>query len=105
VLQGRVAFKGERLERVSRNGNTVHLEGSGTLDGQPGYRFTIDARDGQHGGACETDRLTVRIEHSDPPGAGIRPAVLNYGVASSRLEPARASREGILPPGALRLVE
>jgi hypothetical protein len=25
ALQGRVAFKGVRLERVSRNGNTVHL--------------------------------------------------------------------------------
>jgi probable HAF family extracellular repeat protein len=109
VLQGRVAFKGERLERVSRNGNTVRLEGSGKLDGQPGYRFSIEARDGQHGGALETDRLTVRIEHADPaggaPAASTRPAVLNYGVADSKSEAERASREGILPPAALRLVE
>jgi probable HAF family extracellular repeat protein len=105
VLQGRVAFKGERLERVSRNGNTVHLEGSGTLDGQPGYRFSIDATDGQHGGALATDRLTVRIEDIDPAGASVRPPVLSYGVANSKLEAVRASREGMLPPTALRLVE
>lgn len=109
VMQGRVAFKGEQLERVSRNGNTVRLEGSGKLDGKPGYRFSIEARDGQHGGALETDRLTVRIEHVDPAGAalagGTRPAVLNYGVADSKSEAERASREGILPPAALRLVE
>jgi probable HAF family extracellular repeat protein len=105
VLQGRVAFKGERLERVSRNGNTVHLEGSGTLDGQPGYRFRIDATDGQHGGALETDRLTVRIEDINPAGASVRPPVLSYGVANSKLEAVRASREGILPPTALRLVD
>jgi hypothetical protein len=109
MLQGRVAFTGERLERTSRNGNTVHLEGSGKLDGQPGYRFSIEATDGQHGGALEPDRLTVRIEHADPagsaPAASTRPAVLNYGVADSKSEAARASREGILPPTELRLVE
>ncbi len=105
VLQGRVVFKGERLERVSRDGNTVHLEGSGTLDGKPGYRFSIDARDGQHGGAFEPDRLTVRIGHIDPAGAGVTPHALSDGVANGKLESARASLEGILPPTALRLVE
>jgi|GEM_PF-1105598 len=109
VMQGRVAFKGERLERVSRNGNTVRLEGSGKLDGQPGFRFSIEARDGQHGGALETDRLTVRIEHGDTaggaPAGSTRPAVLSYGVADRKSEAERASREGILPPAALRLVE
>jgi uncharacterized membrane protein len=109
VLQGRVAFKGERLERVSRDGNTVHLEGSGKLNGQPGYRFSIEARDGQHGGGLETDRLAVRIEHADPAGgasaASTRPAVLDYGAAANMSETARTSREGILPPTALRLVD
>lgn len=109
VLQGRVAFKGEQLERISRNGNTITLEGSGKLNGQPGYRFRVEARDGQRGGALEADRLTVRIESADPggsaPAARIRPAVLNYGVADSKSEAERAAREGILPPTALRLVE
>ncbi|HEY0061082.1 MAG TPA: PKD domain-containing protein, partial [Telluria sp.] len=68
MLQGRVAFKGEQLDRVSRNGNTVSLEGSGKLNGEPGYRFRIEARDGQHGGALDSDRMTVRIEHADPAG-------------------------------------
>ena len=104
-LQGRVAFTGERLERVSRNGNTVHLEGTGTLDGRPGYRFSIDATDGQHGGAPGTDRLAVRIEDTKPASAGVRLPVLNYGVANSKLQAVRASREGVLPPTALRLVE
>lgn len=109
VLQGRIAFTGERLERVSRNGNTVHLEGSGRLAGQPGYRFSIDARDGQHGGALDTDRLTVRIEHADSaggmPAAGTRPAVLNYGLADNKSGAASTLPEGALPPAALRLVE
>ncbi|UUZ48098.1 hypothetical protein LP420_34990 [Massilia sp. B-10] len=39
VLQGRVAFKGEQLDHVSRNGNTISLEGRGKLDGKPGWRF------------------------------------------------------------------
>jgi uncharacterized membrane protein len=109
VMQGRIAFKGERLERVSRNGNTVRLEGSGKLGGQPGYRFSIEARDGQHRGALETDRMTVRIEQVDSAGAArtgsTLPAVLNYGVADGKSEAERAAREGILPPAALRLVE
>jgi hypothetical protein len=105
VLQGRGAFKGERLERVSRDGNTVHLEGSGTLDGKPGYRFSIDARDGQHGGALEPDRLTVRIGHIDPVGAGAPSPMLNDGVANDKLEAAQPAPEGMLPPTALRLVE
>lgn len=109
VMQGRIAFKGERLDRVSRNGNTVRLEGSGRLDGQPGYRFSIDARDGQHRGALETDRLTVRIEHADrADGAradSTRPALLNYGVADGKLKAGQARREGILAPAALRMVD
>lgn len=105
VMQGRVAFKGERLERVSRNGNTVRLEGRGKLDGQPGYRFIIEARDGQHRGALERDRLTVRIEHVEAAAGSARPPVLSYGVAERESEAERAAHEGILPPAALRLIE
>jgi len=109
VLQGTVAFKGEQLERVSRNGNTVSLEGSGSLNGQPGYRFRIEARDGQQAGANESDRLTVRIERAGPGGsafaADIGPAVLYYGAAANKAEAGLATREGFLPPMALRLVE
>ncbi|HEU4777105.1 MAG TPA: PKD domain-containing protein [Telluria sp.] len=109
VLQGRLAFKGEQLERVSRKGNTVSLEGTGKLNGKPGYRFRIDARDGQHGGAMEADRLTVRIEHADPGAsastARIGQAVLSYGLADSKSAAGQAAREGILPPTALRLVQ
>lgn len=109
VMQGRVGFKGERLERVSRSGNTVHLEGTGKLGGQPGYRFSIDATDGQHGGALEADRLTVRIEHADAAGtartSSPRPPVLSYGVADTRSDAQGAAREGILPPTALRLMD
>lgn len=111
TLQGRIAFKGERLERVSRNGNTVTLEGTGKLGGKPGYRFHIEARDGQHGGARETDRMTVRIEHAEPmlrwsaSASGTQPAVFSYGVADTQQKAVQASREGILAPATLRLVE
>lgn len=109
VLQGKVAFKGEQLDHVSRNGNTISLEGRGKLDGQPGWRFRIEARDGQHGGALEADRLTVRLERADPgataSAARMGPAVLEYGVAEGKSDAGRAAREGILPPTALRLVD
>lgn len=109
TLQGRIAFKGERLERVSRNGNTVTLEGTGKLGGEPGYRFHIEARDGQHGGAREADRMTVRIAHAEPlrsaTASSTQPAVFSYGVADTQQKAAQASREGILAPAALRLFE
>jgi uncharacterized membrane protein len=108
-LQGRLAFKGERLDHVTRNGNTVLLEGSGKLDGQSGYRFIVEARAGQQGGALETDRLTVRIEPIDPSGGASaergRPPVLSYGVAETGTNAAPAAHEGILSPGTLRLFE
>jgi uncharacterized membrane protein len=104
-LQGRLAFKGERLERVSRIGNTVHLEGTGQLDGQPGYRFSIDATDGQHVGASAPDRLTVRIDQPEPatgaPGKRGGPVLLNYAGADRK---SHAAPEGKLPPAALRLI-
>jgi hypothetical protein len=109
LMQGRVGFQGERLDRVSRDGNTVHLEGTGKLGGQPGYRFSIDATDGQHGGALDTDRMAVRIERADGSGAarsgGTGPALLSYGVANNKANGRQASREGILPPTALRLID
>lgn len=108
VLQGRVAFEGDKLELVSRNGNTVRLEGSGKLGGESGYRFIVEARDGQHAGATDADRLTVRIEHAAAGAAlagSARPAVLSYGIADGKQEAAWTSREGLLPPAALRLVE
>jgi len=103
VLTGSVAFKGEQLERVSRNGNTISLEGTGKLRGQPGYRFRIEARDGQHGGTLAADRLAVRIEHA--AARGKEPAVLSYGVADGSGDAGMRSREGILPPTALRLTD
>ena len=109
LMQGGVGFQGERLERVSRNGNTVHLEGTGKLGGQPGYRFSIDATDGQHGGALDKDRMSIRIDHADASGAArsvsTRPAVFSYGVASNKADARQASHQGSLPPTALRLID
>ncbi|WP_296946410.1 PKD domain-containing protein [uncultured Massilia sp.] len=107
ALQGRLWFKGDRLERIVRNGNTVRLEGTGKLDGQAGYRFTIDATDGNRDGRVDPDRLAIRIVRPAPAGAAQAAAtqqvVLDYGAVTSKSRALRG--EGVLPASAIRLVE
>jgi uncharacterized membrane protein len=109
ALAGRLSFKGDKLERVNRSGNTVRLEGSGKLGGKTGYRFVLDATDGNHGGATGPDRLALRILRTDP-ATGRAQVVLDYGTVSTKSQGqaqalAAGAREGILPNTALRLVE
>ncbi len=107
ALHGRVQFRGDRLERIVRTGNTVRLEGTGKLDGQAGYRFAIDATDGNRDGRVDPDRLAIRIRRSASAGAalaaGAQQVVLDYGAPTSK---SRASQgEGGLPAAAIHLVE
>jgi len=110
TLNGRVTFKGDKLERIVRNGNTVRLEGTGKVDGQTGYRFTIDATDGNRDGKVDPDRLAIRILRTaaatgtaaTAQAASAQKVVLDYGMPTK----SQAARgEGVLPNTALRLVE
>jgi uncharacterized membrane protein len=62
-LGGPFAFRSDRLEPPARNGSQVHLDGTGRLNGRPGYRFAIDAVVGDH--------MRVRIAHTGTAGEEI----------------------------------
>ncbi|XYJ08533.1 hypothetical protein ACSUZJ_14050 [Telluria sp. B2] len=60
-----------------RNGQQVRIESSGHFNGSTGYRFLIDAVDGKGRNAGDTDRMRVRIVHTDETGK----EVLDYDSA------------------------
>jgi hypothetical protein len=90
-LAGRTSFKGERLEQALVDGDTVRLEGSGELDGRPGYRFVVEARPGD--ALSRPARLSVRISapgaqasaQRAAPGADVLPALQVLRSGSLRL--------------------
>lgn len=81
-LLGATTFRGEQLDRVTQEGDSVRLEGQGRLDGRDGYRFVIDATPGDAPGAAGTSRIAVRITGADAPG-GARRAVFESGSAGA----------------------
>jgi hypothetical protein len=67
-LDGPFHFRSDQVGPPARDGQTVRLEGSGRLNGRPGYRFLLEAIHGsqaQPGG----DRMRVRVSHTDANGA------------------------------------
>lgn len=62
---GGMAFRGTTVNSVTLGGARLQFSGSGTLNGDAGYRYTLTAsdgaraQDGQH-------RLGIRISHRDP---------------------------------------
>ncbi len=60
MLTGPFHFRSEQINAAATSGRQARLEGTGRLDGRPGYRFLIQAHD--DGSA---DRLSVRIVHTD----------------------------------------
>jgi hypothetical protein len=61
-LSGPFQFSGEQLGAPARSGQQVRLEGTGRLNGRPGYRFLIEA---------SRDRVRVRVAHTDASGAEV----------------------------------
>lgn len=59
---GKLAFEGAGAQLVSAGGARARYEGSGTLDGKPGYRFVLGAQKGDAG----PGRVHLRITHADP---------------------------------------
>jgi hypothetical protein len=67
-----------------RNGQSVQLSGTGSLNGLAGYRYTLDA--GTDGGrAGSANSLRLRISHQ---GAGSHGEVIDYDNASSTADTA-----------------
>jgi uncharacterized membrane protein len=67
-FDGPFQFRSDRIGMATRSGPAAHLEGSGSLNGRPGYRFVVDATDGdrQQGGGGAS--LRIRIAHTDAGG-------------------------------------
>jgi hypothetical protein len=61
-LSGPFQFRGEQLGALARSGQQVRLEGTGRLNGRPGYRFLIEA---------SRDRVRVHVAHTDGNGAEV----------------------------------
>lgn len=95
-LLGGTAFTGEQLDRITREGQTVRLEGRGRLGGRAGYRFAVDASAGE--GAAS--RMAVRITADDANG-GARLAF----AAGNGVENGQAALAAELRQGSLRLVQ
>lgn len=70
-LAGPFEFRSDRLEPAVQAGRQVHLEGTGTLNGRPGYRFLIDATAGAGQTTGNGDRMRVRVAHTGAAGEQI----------------------------------
>lgn len=66
-FDGPFRFRSDHIGTATGNGQRAHLEGTGDLNGRPGYRFVVDATDGGGQQAGSGDSLRVRITHA---GAG-----------------------------------
>ena len=94
-LLGRTAFRGEQLDRVTHEGDTVRLEGTGRLNGRAGYRFVIDASAGGGSAGASPGRLWVRIIEADPAGGAGR-AVFEAGGKAHTGAAAASLRHGTI---------
>jgi len=67
-VDGPFQFRSDRIGTTTRSGPAAHVEGTGSLNGRPGYRFVVDATGGgqQPGGGRAS--LRVRIAHTNADG-------------------------------------
>lgn len=101
-LSGRTSFTGERLDRATREGNRVRLEGTGRLNGRAGHRFALEAVVGTRPAAM--DRISVRITTAEAP-AGAQPLATRSTADAARAESSQASvLSGQVRHGSLRLL-
>lgn len=70
-LSGPFQFRSEQIESASRSGELVRLEGTGRYNGRPGYRFLLEATDGDEGKGSGKDTLRVRLWHKSASGAEV----------------------------------
>lgn len=80
-LTGPFTFDGRVAVQPVRGERSVHLEGTGRLNGRQGYRFTVDASPGNDNLGI-APRMALRISHTDP---GTKAEVVDFdnGAAST----------------------
>jgi hypothetical protein len=70
-LYGPFQFRSDRVGTPARSGQLVRLEGTGRLNGRPGYRFLIEAIDGDRQQPASGDHMRVRVTHTDVSGTEV----------------------------------
>lgn len=63
---GSSSFRSQDLRPVAVQSKHAQFEGSGTLNGKGGYRFTLDTTAGRGTAAGESGRFALKIWHADP---------------------------------------
>ncbi|WP_091875690.1 hypothetical protein [Massilia yuzhufengensis] len=93
TLAGPFQFVSDRVGALSREGNLVRMEGTGRYNGRAGYRFLVEASDGDRLGMTGGDRLRLRVTHVEPNGAEVvdydNDAMANETVLQSSSNPHR----------------
>lgn len=90
ALDGSIHFRTDQVGAAAASGQLVRLEGSGRLDGRPGYRFLVEAIDGDRAQPAGADRMRVRITHTDTSGADVVDYDNGMPASTSGGAPARA---------------
>jgi len=67
-LDGPFHFASQQVATPTRDGRLVRVEGTGRLNGRPGYSFVIEAPDDSGQQAAGTT-MRVRITHADSNGS------------------------------------
>lgn len=70
-LSGPIQFRSEQVGTPAVSGQGVRLEGTGRLNGRPGYRFLVEAVDGDRQQPAGGDRMRVRVIHTGSAGAEV----------------------------------
>lgn len=68
---GAFEFKSDRVSSQSRTANLIRLQGTGRYNGRAGYRFLVEATDGERQATAGGDHLRVRVSHTGPDGAEV----------------------------------
>lgn len=97
VLQGPFGFRSESVAVTAREGATLRLEGTGRYNGRAGYRFQLDAADGDNARGGR-DQMRVRISHVDAAGA----EVLDYDSAGAARAGAKVAAAALAGASATR---
>ena len=102
VLHGPFHFRSDQLAAQASGGQAARVEGTGRLNGRPGYRFVVEAHDGdrRQGTVQSRDSLHVRVSHRDAlSGAEVVDYDNAISGATSTLRAAKGSNGRLLEGG------
>ena len=100
TLSGPFHFRSDKMTATAA-GQQARIEGTGELNGRPGYRFLHEARNGGALQGASLDRLRIRVTHVDA-GSGAEVAEYDNGALAAALAAARSDASVVIE-GGLRL--